>query len=202
MERKPRIGRDKKESRPIRTVWNENNDLSGGVIIGVFSNMPIQMESAVCDTNRKKGNGVFYPTLTENASPETVVRSKDMETSAGHAGNQTVFFSWRVRTESSFRMACLKCDCLADNSATWKGPFIKSVFQKQSNGARVAFPFQESGLCKHGLKSVLNVTEKMIALAMTRTKCTKRTRNRYFTSWRNAQGGIADLSWRRSVVTM
>ena len=34
--------------------------------------MPIQMESAVCDTNRKKGNGVFYPTLIENASPETV----------------------------------------------------------------------------------------------------------------------------------
>ena len=83
-----------------------------------------------------------------------------------------------------------------------KPHFIKSVFQKQSNGARVALPFQESGLCKHGLKSVLNVTEKMIALAMTRTKCTKRTHNRYFTSWKNAQGGIADLSWRRSVVTM
>ena len=65
-----------------------------------------------------------------------------------------------------------------------KTRFIKSVFQKQSNRVRVAFPFQESGLCKHGLKSVLTVTGKMIAIAMTRTKCTKRTRNRYFTSWR------------------
>lgn len=62
-----------------------------------------------------------------------------------------------------------------------KTRFIKSVFQKQTNRVRVAFPFQESGLYKHGLKSVLTVTEKMIAIAMTRTK---RTRNRYFTSCR------------------
>ena len=116
--------------------------------------MPIQMESAVCDTNRKKGTAFSIRRWLKTQVQKLYVRSKDTETPAGHAGNQTVFFSWRVRTESSFRMACLECDCLADNSAIWKGPFIKSVFQKQSNGTRVAFSFQESGLCKHGLKSV------------------------------------------------
>ena len=89
-----------------------------------------------------------------------------------------------------------------------KTRFIKSVFQKQSNRVRVAFPFQESGLCKYGLKSVLTVTEKRIAIAMTRTmctkctKCTKRTRNRYslFHFMKNTQGCIAGLSWRGSGV--
>lgn len=125
MERKPRIRCDKKESRPIRTVWNENNDLSGGVIIGVCSNMPIQMEFAVCDTNRKKGTAFSIRRWLKTQVQKLYVRSKDTETPAGHAGNQTVFFSWRVRTESSFRMSCLKCDCLADNSEIWKDPLYK-----------------------------------------------------------------------------
>ena len=115
MERKPRTRCDKKESRPIRTVWNENNDLSGGVIIGVFSNMPIQMESAVCDVNRKKGTAFSIRRWLKTQVQKLYVRSKDTETPAGHAGNQTVFFSWRVRTESSFRIVCLKFDCLTDN---------------------------------------------------------------------------------------
>ena len=137
------------------------------------------MESAVCDTNRKKGNGVFYrKRKSRNCMSAPKIRKHQRDTleikpfSFPDASEQKAHSVWPVWNVTAL-LITVRYE---------KAPFIKSVFQKQSNGTRVAFSFQESGLCKHGLKSVLNVTKKMIALAMTRTKRTKRTHNRYFTS--------------------
>ena len=122
MERNPRIKRDKKESRTIRTVSNDHNDLSGGNHRMFFQICQFKW-NLLFAIRIEKGNGIFYPTLIENARQKLYTRFKDAETPERDR-LEIKLFSVCVRTESSFRMVCLKFDCLADNRCDMKRPAL------------------------------------------------------------------------------